>query len=156
MTSTASPAARQIAAKVSRAFDQDQQLAIGLNDAHSRLLAANDRLWSGLRPEGLAAVYGDHPQFEAVQLESGVHSDSDVLGAKDPLGAIQEVHWQIHDAHNDYQTAAERRRQLAADIGEMIRLLVEELRAGGWTEDEARNVNVHELAQVRVPGRRNR
>lgn len=100
MTGTVSLVARQIAAKVSRAFDQDQQLAIRLNDAHSRLLAANDRLWSGLRLEGLAAVYGDHPQLEAVQLEASVHSDSDVLGSKDPLGAIQEVRWQIHDAHN--------------------------------------------------------
>ncbi len=38
-------------------------------------------------------------------LEASVHSHSDVLGSKDPLGAIQEVRWQIHDAHNDYQTA---------------------------------------------------
>jgi len=56
-----------------------------------------------------------------VQLEAAVHSESEVLGSHDPLGAVQEVHWQIHDAHNDYQTAAEDRRQLAADIGELIR-----------------------------------
>lgn len=108
--------------------------------------AANEQLWSGLHREGLAAIYGDHPQFEAVQLEASVHSDSEVLSSKDPLGAIQEVHWQIHDAHNDYQTAAEDRRQLAANIGELIRQLVDELQGIGWTEDEARNVNVHQLA----------
>jgi hypothetical protein len=57
------------------------------------------------------------------------------------------VRWQIHAAHNDYQTAAEDRRRLAADIGELIGDLVRELRATGWTEDEARKVNVHDLAR---------
>ncbi len=146
MSRSVTSAGRLLAVKISQAFDQDQQLAIRLSDAHGRLLAANDRLWSGLRPEGLAAIYGDHPQFEAVQLEAAVHSDSEVLGSKDLLAAIQEVHWQIHDAHNDYQTAAEARRQLAADIGELIRQLVDELVAAGWSEQEARDANVHELA----------
>ncbi len=93
MTATFSPAARQIAAKVSRAFAQDQQLATRLEDAHGRRLAANDRLWSGLRPDGLAAIYGEHSQLEAVCLEESVHSGSEVLGSTDPLGALQDVHW---------------------------------------------------------------
>jgi hypothetical protein len=56
---------RAIAARLAAAFTADQELAERLNDAHSRLLAANDRLWSGLHPEGLAAGYGEHPEFEA-------------------------------------------------------------------------------------------
>ncbi len=147
MTGAVSPAARQIAAKVSRAFEEDQQLATRLNDAHGRLLAANDRLWSGLHPDGLRWIYGEHPQIQAVQLEDAVHSDSEVLRAADPLGAIQGVHWQIHHAHHAYQTAAEDRRQLAADIGELLARLVDELQVAGWTEEEARNANVHELAR---------
>lgn len=147
MTGAVSPAARQVAAKVSRAFEEDQLLASRLNDAHGRLLAANDRLWSGLRPDGLAAIYGEHPQFQAVQLEESVHSGSDVLGSTDPLGALQDVHWQIHEAHHAYQTAAEDRRQLAAEIGELLARLVDELQGAGWTEDEARNANVDELAR---------
>jgi hypothetical protein len=82
-----------------------------------------------------------------VQLEASLDNDSEVLSSTDPLGGIQEVHWEIHRAFNAYQHAAEDRRMLAADIGELIRELVAELQAAGWTEQEARNANVHELAQ---------
>jgi hypothetical protein len=71
---------------------------------------------------------------------------SEVLGAPDPLAAIQRVHWQIHRAFHDYQAAAEERRRLAADVGELIRELVEALTAAGWTEDQARDADVHRLA----------
>ena len=69
-----------------------------------------------------------------------------MLGAPDPLAAIQQVHWQIHRAFIAYQAVAEERRQLAADIGELIHQLVDSLLAAGWTEEQARNTNVHELA----------
>ena len=45
-----------------------------------------------------------------------------------------------------YQTAAEERRQLAAEIGELIRQFVDALVTAGWTEVQARNANVHQLA----------
>ena len=64
----------------------------------------------------------------------------------DPLAAIQQVHWQIHRAFIAYQTVAEERRQLAAEIGELVRQLVDALLTAGWTEEQARNTNVHELA----------
>jgi hypothetical protein len=142
---TVSSRARETAAKVSRAFDDDQQLAIKLNDAHSRILAASDLLCSGPPPGVLAAIYGDHRQSAALQ--AAAHIGSEVLSSMDPLRAVQDVRWQIHAAHNDYQTAAEDRRRLAADIGELIGDLVGALEATGWTEDEARHVDVHELAR---------
>ena len=69
-----------------------------------------------------------------------------MLGAPDPLAAIQQVHWQIHRAFIAYQTVAEERRQLAADTGELIHQLVHSLLAVGWTEEQARTTNVRELA----------
>ncbi len=62
------------------------------------------------------------------------------------LGAVQAVHWQIHRAHCDRQQVAEDRRCLAADIGEVVRTFLDELMAAGWSEEEARTANVHELA----------
>ena len=70
----------------------------------------------------------------------------EVLGAPDPIAAIQQVHWQIHRAFVAYQAVAEERRQLAADTGELIRQLVHSLLAVGWTEEQARTTNVRELA----------
>jgi hypothetical protein len=46
----------------------------------------------------------------------------------------------------EYQAAAERRRQLAAEVGETIRQFVDQLLAAGWSEEQARDANVHELA----------
>jgi hypothetical protein len=150
MTGTVTPAARRIAAQLADAFDRDQQLAVALNEAQQRLRAANEKLWRGLHPEGLAAVYGDLPQFEAVQLEASLDYGSEVLSSADPLGAIQEVFWEIHRGFSGYQHAAEDRRMLAADIGEQISGLVAELQAAGWSEQEARDADVRELAQGEV------
>lgn len=46
---------------------------------------------------------------------------SEVLAEKDPLPAIQQVHWTIHRAFVDYQTAAEERRRLAGQSREYRR-----------------------------------
>lgn len=48
-----------------------------------RLTATNERLWSGLHPDGLSAVYGTHPKFETVQLEAALGSRSEVLEPPD-------------------------------------------------------------------------
>jgi len=137
--------ARHLATELERLFAQDTELAEQLNDAHGRLRDANDRLSSGLHPDGLRAVYGDHPVSEAAQLEATVHSRSQVLDTTDGLGAVQAVHWEIHRAHCDHQQVAKDRRHLAADIGEIVRTFVGELVAASWSEQEARNANVHEL-----------
>jgi hypothetical protein len=138
--------ARRLATELERLFAHDAQLAEQLNDAHRRLRDANDRLWSGLHPDGLRAVYGDHPASQAAHLEATVHGRSQVLDTPDLLGAVQDTHWQIHHAHCGYQHIAEERRRLAADIGEVVRASLDELAAAGWSEQEARDANVHELA----------
>lgn len=118
-------------------------MARKLNDAHQSLQRANDRLWCGLHPDGIAAVYDEHPAAVNVAF---AENRSDVLGAPDPLQAIRQIHWQIHKAHCDYQHAAEDHRQLAAAIGEITRTFLNELVAAGWSETEARDANIDELA----------
>jgi hypothetical protein len=134
--------ARQLAGELERRFAQDADLARELKDAHERLRRANDRLWSGLHADGMAAMYDEYPAAVNVAF---AENRSEVLGASDPSREVQQVHWQIHAAHCDYQHAAEDRRQLAADTGEIIRTLVDELMAAGWSEQDARNAHVREL-----------
>jgi hypothetical protein len=143
MTATVTDAARELAGQLARRFARDAELATRLADAQARLMRANDRLWWGLHPDGLAAVYGDHPAGVDVAF---AENRSEVLGAPDPLAAIQQVHWTVRKAFVDYQSAGEERRQLAADVGELIREFVEELVAAGWSEKQARDASVHELA----------
>lgn len=38
--------ARALAAQLAGLFEKDQQIVVALNDAHRRLAAANDRLWT--------------------------------------------------------------------------------------------------------------
>jgi hypothetical protein len=73
---------------------------------------------------------------------------SEILGAGDPLREAQHAHWTIHHAFLDYQTAAERRRQLAAEIGELAGELIATLVAAGWSEHDAREANVQKLANT--------
>jgi hypothetical protein len=134
---------RQLARELELRFAQDTELAGKLNDAHSRLKRANDRLWRGMHPDGVAVVYGERHATGNVAFAK---NRSEVLAASDPLQAIQQIHWQIHKAHCDYQRVAEDRRRLAADIGEIIRTLLDELMAAGWSETEARDANIGALA----------
>lgn len=144
MTSRPVPdSARNLAAQLNALFAQDAALVRRLNGAQRRLQSANDRLWWGLHPDGLAAVYAEDPA--AVEVAFAEHR-SEVLGAPDPLAAVQQVHWTVHAAFLNDQAAAEQRRQLAAEIGEVIRQFVDTLVAAGWSEQHARNANVHEIA----------
>jgi hypothetical protein len=154
MTSTVPDAARALAAELERQFGKDAELTERLADAKQRLTHANDQLWCGIHPDGLATVYGEHPA--AVEIASTCNRSA-VLDAPNPLAAVQHAHWAIHRALIDYRTAAEERRQLAAHTGELIRQFLDALIALGWTEEQARDANVHELAQ-RAPAtpRRNR
>ena len=77
-----------LAAELRLRFAQDTQLATRLNDAHQRLQRANQRLWWGVHPDGMAAVYGEHP----AAVEAGVRENqSQALGARDPLQAPDPV-----------------------------------------------------------------
>ncbi len=62
------------------------------------------------------------------------------------------VHWQIHGAFCDYQHAAEQRRQLAVDVGELAARLADLLTAAGWSIEQARSANVHQLATAATAG----
>jgi hypothetical protein len=148
MSGAISESARELAVQLARRLAQDAELAQRLCDAQQRLAQANDRLWWGIHPDGLAAVYAEHPAAIDVAF---AENRSEVLGAPDPLAAVQQVHWSIHRAFIDYQTAAEERRALAEDTGESIREFVDALVAAGWTEQQARNADVHQLAHP--PGR---
>jgi hypothetical protein len=117
MSGVISQTARERASQLEQQFGQDADLAKRLCDAQRRLARANDRLWWGIHPDGLPAVYGEHPAAVEVALAEG---RSRVLGAPNPLRAVQPVHWSIHKAFIDYQTAAEERRRLVADTGELI------------------------------------
>lgn len=139
--------ARGLARELRGLFTRDRDLAIAQNTALQRLRDANDRLWSGVAPEGLAEIYGGHPGFEAVSLEAAFHSRSEILESADPLAGVQEVHWEIHRAMIDYQNAAEDRRHLAGEIGEAIARFVDALINAGWTRHDAENANVDELAE---------
>ncbi len=151
--------ARQLAGELVDAFEQDRGLAERLNDCQDRLRAANDRLWSGLHPDALGLLNDDTDRAaisegaspiaaiasDAIRFEHSVPEAESVL-----LPELQEVHWTIHRAFSEYQRIGEDRRHLAAEIGELIAQLAAELVAVGWSEDAARNADVHQLAAVPV------
>ncbi len=155
MTDQVPEAARQLAGRLAEAFEQDRGLAEQLNDCQDRLRAGNGQLWSGVHPDALGLLYDDTAAV-------GVYDGASVItgGMIDALRAglpaaeveaaallgLQEAHWAIHRAFSDHQRISEDRRHLAAEIGELIAGLVSELVAAGWSEDEARNADVGQLA----------
>jgi hypothetical protein len=72
--------------------------------------------------------------------------------APDPRG-LPGLHRQIHRAFCAYQDAAEQRRQLAVDVGELAQQLTDALATTGWTAEQARRADVHQLAdRTGTPG----
>jgi hypothetical protein len=63
-------------------------------------------------------------------------------------GPAAEAHRAIHRAFCEYQFVCEERRQLAVDVGEISQQLTDVLSAAGWSRDQARAADVHELARV--------
>ncbi len=153
MTVDVPEAADRLAGELADAFATDRGLAERLNACQRRLQAANDRLWSGLHPDALGLVYDDVAAggpgtsiiaegiVDAVRL-GGAAAE---VGAA-VLGELQAAHWTIHRAFCEYQQLAEDRRHLAAEIGELIATFVSELVAAGWSEEQARRADVHQLA----------
>lgn len=152
MTAEVPARARQIAARLSALFQRDVEIVERLNDAQRRLRGANDRLWAGLHPDALGLVYdgaarvgaGESAitQRMAVALEAGGRWRAETV----VLEALHQTHWAIHSAFCEFQSASEQRRQLAVDVGELSRQLVDELTASGWSVPAARQADVHELA----------
>ncbi len=150
--------ARDLAVSLAALFERDHQITKRLNDAQSRLRSANQRLWSGLHPDALALLYEDS---HVTGIAAGGRIRSEVSAAMIDqlrngadhqqletavLAIVQETHWTIHRAFIDHQHASEERRQLALDVGELAHQLTDTLTAAGWTERQARNANVHDLA----------
>jgi hypothetical protein len=65
--------------------------------------------------------------------------------------SLPDLHSQIHRAFCAYQDASEQRRQLAVDAGEIAQQLTDALTAVGWTAQQARRANVHQLADRAAP-----
>jgi hypothetical protein len=137
--------ARQIAAQLSALFQRDVEIVKRLNDAHHRLANANERLSSGLAPDVLALTNG-HTMTATIPTNP-IATPPHHRVRSTTLDAVQQIHSQIHRALCAYQHAAEQRRQLAVDVGELSDQLTHTLRAAGWSADDARNANVHELAR---------
>lgn len=135
--------ARQLAVELDLRFADDAGLAAQLDDAQLQLRRANDRLWCGLHPDGMVAVYADYPAAVDVAF---ANNRSEIHGAGDPLREAQDVHWTIQHAFIDCQTAAERRRLVAAEIGELAGELIGTLVAASCSEHDAREANVQKLA----------
>ncbi|HZE06862.1 MAG TPA: hypothetical protein VE127_16660 [Solirubrobacteraceae bacterium] len=116
--------ARQAAARLSELFATDQRLCEQLNDAGRRLRGACEQLRDG---PGLLEVFspaGGRARRPAPATDAGAR---------------------IHAAFCDYQHTCEQRRQLAVDVGELSQQLTDALRAAGFSESDARNLNVHAL-----------
>lgn len=121
-------------------FERDRQLVAELNAAQRRLLGANERL-TVVMPVGAVLCALLCP----ADADLGLSGRPAVLDAASPAGALQEVADTIRRAMLSYQSVAERRRQLAADIGEATVRLVDALTAVGFTEAQAREADVWAL-----------
>jgi hypothetical protein len=141
--------ARELAAGLAVLFGRDVEIVERLNDAQRRLRDANERLWSGLSPDAFGLIYDGVAPAGQSQVAALL---SDALRRGRPeseaavLGALQQIHWTIDRGFHDYQFACEERRQLAVEVGEIAQQLTEVLCAAGWSEEDARTADVHELA----------
>lgn len=139
--------ARELAAQLSVLFERDVEIVERLNDAQRRLSEANERLWSGLSPDAFGLIYDDAAVAAVGSSEVAALMD----GARDArtavLGALGQIHWSIHRGFCEYQSACEERRQLAVDVGEITAKFIGALCGAGFSEEDARAANVHELAR---------
>jgi hypothetical protein len=140
---------RELAACLAVLFGRDVEIVERLNDAQRRLGDANERLWSGLSPDVFGLIYDGVAPAGQSQV-AALMSDALCRGRPEPeaavLGALQQIHWTIHRAFHDYQFACGARRQLAVEVGELTQQLTEVLCAAGWSAEDARAADVHELA----------
>jgi hypothetical protein len=146
--------ARELAGRLAALFERDVEIVKGLNDAQRRLRDANERLWSGLSPDAFGLVYDGVAPAGVSPIAKLIE---DALSASAPesraavLGALGQTHGAIQRAFHAYQWACEERRQLAFEVGELSVQLTEALCAAGWSADDARDADVHQLAGVEIP-----
>ena len=143
--------ARGLAARLSALFETDVRIVGRLNDAQRRLACANDRLWCGLAPDALGLIYDEAVPAGISQIAALIDAAPSPSGPGFQamvLGALQEAHWAIHRAFCEYQSASEQRRQLAVEVGELAVQLTDALCATGFSQQDARRADVHQLAQA--------
>jgi hypothetical protein len=128
---------RVLADVLAALFERDRQLAVALNTAQRRLLAANERLTVAM-PVGAVLGLGGADLGVAGRRPP-------VLDAESPVAALGEVAQRIRRALVDYQHAAEQRREVAADVGEATVRLVDALIAAGFSDTQARRADVRAL-----------
>jgi hypothetical protein len=139
--------ARELAAQLSALFQRDVEIK-QLNEAHHRLEQANEQLYSGLAPDAFGLINDSAaPTAIAASPIAALIRDNGPAANHRILDALQHVHWQIHRAFCAYQHASEQRRQLAVEVGEHSQQLVQALGAAGWSAQQARRANVHQLAE---------
>jgi hypothetical protein len=146
--------ARELAARLSELFDKDCGIAGQLNDAQHRLLAANERLWSGLAPDAFGLIYDGAAPTGHSQIAELIQATLPAGGPRPEaavLSALQEIHWQVRRAFCEYQSASEKRRQLAVEVGELALQLTDALCAAGFSRHDAQRVDVHQLAAAAWP-----
>jgi hypothetical protein len=112
--------------------------------AHARQLAAHLSALFDRDLEIVKRLNDAHHQLDSA------NQQLDAPAAPDTL-RLPNLHWQIHRAFSAYQHAAEQRRQLAVDVGEIAQQLTDTLTAAGWTAQQARRANVHHLADRATP-----
>jgi hypothetical protein len=141
--------ARELAARLSALFDKDSGIAARLNGAQRRLRHANDRLWSGLASDAFGLIYDGAAPAGHSQLAELIRATAGGPGSGVAvLAALQEIHWQVHRAFCEYQSACEERRQLAVEVGELAVALTDALCAAGFSKQDAQRADVHQLAQA--------
>ena len=141
--------ARELAALLSALFERDVTIVGRLSDAQRRLTDANERLWSGLSPDAFGLIYDGVGPAGSSQV--GALMDGACAGEAVVLAVLQQIHGSIHRGFCDYRSACEERRQLAVDVGEVTARFIEALCGAGFSEDEARAANVHQLARSGEP-----
>jgi len=153
MTADVPETAQRLAGELADAFETDRGLAEQLKAAQHRLQTANSQLWSGLHPDALWLIYDDTAAVDqgssaiAAEIVDAVHADGSAAEVEaSVLPRLQEAHWAIHRAFSEHQRLSEDRRHLAAEIGELIAAFFSELVAAGWSEEQARNADVHQVA----------
>jgi hypothetical protein len=141
--------ARELAAQLSALFERDVTIVGRLSDAQYRLTDANERLCSGLSPGAFGLI--DDGAGPAGSSQIAALMDGVCAGEAAVLAVLEQIHWSIHRGFCDYRAACEERRQLAVDVGEITAKFIEVLCGAGFSENEARAANVHQLARPGEP-----
>lgn len=133
---------QEVAATLTALFERDRGLAAALNLAQERLLTTSDLLRVDLAPEALAALLG--PAGPVGALSALLDEGWSIARGWAAREAVADA---IRSAFVDYQSAADKRCLLAADVGEATTRLVEAMAACGFSEAQARNADVWALRQ---------